>query len=318
MMRHTDRRIMRTCAKILTVIALIFMTASVCLTYLNGIPVNADSEVIISAITSKTDIGPGDLLSVDVVANRFPGITEFGSIEFNYDNDNAEYVSFEQGKELSNYVFTETQTDGVITVSGKDQMMTVNSEGDEDEVAAASFESDNQVVLFTILIRIRPEGSGDINCWISDAGTFTSPTESVTSKIGSGITLPIRREGLSSDATISVLRIRGTSITPDFLPNITDYSCSVERSVTEVQVSVTTTNLWAAVVIDGTQNLSFGENVVTIDVTAQDGVSHMRYTIHVTEGRVTFLIMLRSLIRTELHIHSLMHLMRLLFRTDST
>ena len=146
MMRHTDRRIMRTGAKILTVIALIFMTASVCLTYLNGIPVNADSEVIISAITSKTDIGPGDLLSVDVVANRFPGITEFGSIEFNYDNDNAEYVSFEQGKELSNYVFTETQTDGVITVSGKDQMMTVNSEGDEDEVAAASFESDNRVV----------------------------------------------------------------------------------------------------------------------------------------------------------------------------
>jgi hypothetical protein len=77
------------------------------------------------------------------------------------------------------------------------------------------------------------------------------------------------------------LKIRGTTITPEFNPNITEYSCSVERSVTEVQVSVLANNLWAAVIIDGNQYLNMGDNIVNVNVTAQDGISHMHYTIHV-------------------------------------
>ena len=259
-----------------TVFAVVF-----CLAFMGGRPVKADSEVVISAVTKKTDIGPGDILIVDVVANSFPNISEFGPIQFSFDADKAEYVSFEQGKDLTNYVFTETQTVGVLSVTGMDQLMNITTDDNGDEIVSTSFSSDSQVVLFSIVLRLYPESSGEVNCWISDPGTFSSTDDNVTAKVGSGVTLPIMRTGLSSDATIASLKIRGTTITPEFNPNITEYSCSVERSVTEVQVSVLASNLWAAVIIDGNQYLNMGDNIVNVNVTAQDGISHMHYTIHV-------------------------------------
>ena len=261
---------------------LAFVFASVfCLAFTGGKTAKADSEVVLSAVTKKTEVGPGDILIVDVVANNFPSISEFGPIEFSFDSDKAEYVSFEQGKDLTNYVFTETQTEGTLTVNGMDQLMNITTDDSGAEIVSTSFTSDNQVVLFSIVLRLFPESNGDINCWISDAGTFMSVDEQVNVRIGSGVTLPVMRTGLSSDATLASLKIRGTPITPEFNPNITEYSCSVERSVTEVQVSVLANNLWAAVIIDGNQYLNMGDNIVSVSVTAQDGTSHMRYTIHV-------------------------------------
>ena len=282
MRRAFDRRVIRSFLKVCSAIAATFLAVLCCLTHMNGIKVNAEPEVVVSAVTKSTDIGPGDLLIVNVVANNFPGVTDFGPIVFNFDADKAEYVSFEQGKDLSNYVFNETLEDGTLTVLGMDQMMSVIVDENEEDIMTSSFSSDNQVTLFTILLRIYPESKGEINCWLSSIGDFKTPNGNVSSRIGSGITVPIRRASISSDATIAFLKVRGTSITPEFNPNITDYSCSVERSVSEVQVSVTTNNLWAAVVINGNQDLNLGDNVVSIDVTAQDGVSRMHYTIHVT------------------------------------
>ena len=282
MMRFDSRQTKTFIAKTFTAFAAFVMAFVFCLADLKDTPVNADSEVVISAITKQTEVGPGDLLIVNIVTNQFPGITEFGPIVFNYDANMAEFVSFEQGSDLSNYVFTETRDDGTFTVTAQDQMIGIGTDENGNEILSSSFSSDNQVVLFTIAIRIYPESIGDINCWIGETGEFISPTDTISSRIGSGITLPIRRTGLSSNATIASLKIRGTSITPEFNPNITEYSCSVERSVEDVQVTAVPTNLWAAIIIDGAQQLNLGENIVSVDVTAQDGVTHMCYTIHVT------------------------------------
>ncbi len=259
----------------------LLLAVSVCIAVFKADMVNADSQVVISAVTRSSDIGPGDIIIVDVVANHMPGITEFGPVRFNYDADQAEFVAFDQGKELTNYAYTETQTKGELIVSGMDQMMSVGTDENGEETISASFASEEQVVLFTVTLRIYPNGSGDINCWISECGSFTSPEESVSVSIGSGVTLPIKRGGLSSNATLSSLKVRGASITPEFNPNITEYTCSVELSVTEVQVSVIESNSWAAVSINGNQYLNVGDNTVTVDVTAQDGINRMHYTIHV-------------------------------------
>ena len=279
MRRSSERRITAAAAKAFSALSAFIFAAIFCLAG-TGVRVNADSEIVISAVTRQTDLGPGDILIVDVVANWLPGITELGPIEFNFDSDKADYISFEQGKELASYVFYETKVDNTLTVTAKDQMASISVDESGDETVTASFRSDYQVVLFSVVLRMLPECSGDVNCWISEAGVFVSPEENVTAKIGSGVTLPIKRTGLSSDATVASLKIRGATITPEFNPNITDYSCSVERSVTEVQVNVIANNLWAAVIIDGNQHLNIGENIVSISVTAQDGSSHMRYTIH--------------------------------------
>lgn len=283
MRRESDIRSLKTVSlKICTAFAALIVSVMCCLINLLPVKVNADSEIIISAVPKSTDVGPGDIIIVNIIANRFPNITEFGPIEFNYDADKAEFVSFEQGKDLSNYVFTETQSSGALTVTGRDQKINTTTEGTgEDETELASFSSDEQVILFSIAIRLSTSSYGEINCWLSSVGTFVSTTENITASIGSGITIPIRSAGLSSNATIASLKVKGTSITPDFNPNITEYSCSVERSVKEVQVTVIPTNLWAAINIKGNQQLEIGDNIVTVDVTAQDGVSHMCYTIHV-------------------------------------
>ena len=281
MRKFIDIKLSRLTLKTLASLFAFVFAAVFCLAFTGGVPVKADSEVVISAVTKRTDVGPGDIIIVDVVANCFPDISEFGPIEFNFDADKAEYVSFEQGKDLSNYVFTETQTVGSLSVNGMDQLMNVTTDDSGDEIVSTSFSSDSQITLFSIVLRLYPESTGEVNCWIGDVGTFTSVKDNVTAKIGTGVTLPVIRTGLSSDATLASLKIRGTTITPEFNPNITEYSCSVERSVTEVQVSVLANNLWAAVIIDGNQYLNMGDNIVNVNVTAQDGVSHMHYTIHV-------------------------------------
>lgn len=277
-----DRRATAKIARIVSGILACVLIAGICLTYQVRSKVNADSNIEISAVTKQTNIGPGDVVIIDVIASRMPGIVEFGPVIFNFDSDKADYLSIEQGSQLTNYVFTETQNDGTLTITGTDQMLGISSEGGEEEYSGASYYSEEPVVLFTITLRMFPESYGEINCWISDTGVFKSLDEEISTSIGNGVKLPVGRSGLSSDATIASLRVSGTVITPEFNPNITDYSCSVERSVEKVQVNVLASNLWAAVIIDGNQYLNMGDNVISIDVTAQDGVSHMRYTIHVT------------------------------------
>ena len=56
----------------------------------------------------------------------------------------------------------------------------------------------------------------------------------------------------------------------------------VERSVTDVEIKATSSNIWAAVFINGNRNLVVGENHAEVNVTAQDGQTHMRYRINIT------------------------------------
>ena len=274
MRKITDRRLLKITAKIGSAFFALVLVVAFCLPCM----VNAETEITVSAIAQKTDIGPGDLLVVDVVASHMPGITRFGPVQFNFSTDKAEVVAIEQGKSIANFVFTETQKDGVYSISGVD---TTSNSGNPDDDSFTPFYSDDPVVLFSVMLRLLPDSRGEISCWISETGEFAIVGDVVTSRVGSGVNLPIKGASISSDATISSLKVRGATLSPEFNPNITEYNCSVERSVTEVQISAIASNLWAAVVIDGSQHLVMGENTVRVDVTAQNGVSRMRYTIHV-------------------------------------
>ncbi len=72
--RKTGALIKKTAASLLAfVFAFVF-----CLAYSDGVTVNADSEVTISAVTKKTDAGPGDnsvpsnLILMRIKLNMFP------------------------------------------------------------------------------------------------------------------------------------------------------------------------------------------------------------------------------------------------------
>ena len=274
MKTFADNRIVSLFAKTGAAILAAVLVVSLCLESLRAPTVKADSEIVVSLNSNASNLGPGDIVLVDVLASKMPGITEFGPVKFCFDADKAEYVSFEMGKELVNYLPTVTLDNGEITVSIRDNKMDSGTEENPDDENSASFYSDSQVVLFTIVLRLFPDCRGEVNCWLSGLGEFKAVNENIVSRIGSGLKLPIVRTGPSSDATIAQLKIRGTSISPEFNPNITEYHCSVE-------ISVLASNRWAAVVISGNQNFELGDNAVKIDVTAQDGINHMCYTIHV-------------------------------------
>ena len=101
MRRDSDRRMSKTLVlKVCTAFAALIVTVMFCMLYLLPSKVKADSEIIISAVPKSTDVGPGDIIIINIIANRFPNITEFGPIEFNYDEDKAEFVAGQRSLKL--------------------------------------------------------------------------------------------------------------------------------------------------------------------------------------------------------------------------
>ena len=153
-----------------------------------------------------------------------PGITEFGPIVLSYEKDEAEYVSFSQGKDiLGHFVFVETQSKGKITVSAEDQNFR-KSDSDPDEYDVEPFRSDNKVTLFTVSLRVKPESVGNLNIGIESTGVFKNDAGEKQDVVkGSAVSLPISINTVSKDATLAFLSLDGVSISPEFNPNITDY-----------------------------------------------------------------------------------------------
>ena len=105
-------------------------------------------------------------------------------------------------------------------------------------------------------------------------------------------TVTVTRAG-SAVATLSGLTTSGGSISPGFTSNISSYTVSVSNGTTSISITPTVTSPNATVTVNGVSatsgssfgpiNLSVGQNVITVVVTAQDG-STFSYTVTVTRG----------------------------------
>ena len=101
------------------------------------------------------------------------------------------------------------------------------------------------------------------------------------------------------DAELSALTLSGITLSPQFASSIYTYTYSADAATTlaETKVMATTNNSSAVAVIklngvvdtDGTVDLKLGENIITVEVTAADGMTMKTYTVTVTlEGTVSF------------------------------
>ena len=96
---------------------------------------------------------------------------------------------------------------------------------------------------------------------------------------------------LSSDATLSGLTLSGVDF-GTFASGTTSYTASVANSVSQTTVIPTVNHSGAEYVIkldgatdaDGVVSLSVGSNVITVEVTAQDGNTALTYTVTVTRS----------------------------------
>ena len=102
---------------------------------------------------------------------------------------------------------------------------------------------------------------------------------------------PVDPERLSSDAKLSALTLSGIDF-GTFDSTTTSYSARVANSVSETTVTPTVNHSGASHVIklggatdaDGVVSLAEGANVITIEVTAEDGNTAQTYTVTVTRA----------------------------------
>ena len=246
--------------------------------------VRADNLINLSVRATNTEPGIGDIVTVSVIADNFPKIVRFGTMKIHYDDALAEYVSVELGGDISNFVYNVTQDGSYINISAVDQYF--SETGNEEDSAVPpedqAIDIASNTVLFLISFRIRQGASGQIPFWIDTSGDFINASgENVSTVVDNSISVTIS-DKVSDDANLVNLRISNTELEPAFSPDITDYQATVERQVTDAVVTADPSNLWASVVINGSNNLQLGANLISVIVTAQDGVTTKEYRISLT------------------------------------
>ena len=100
-----------------------------------------------------------------------------------------------------------------------------------------------------------------------------------------------RATPLSTDATLSALSLSGIDF-GTFAPGTTSYTAQVANSVSQTTVAPTVNGSGASYLIkldgatdaDGVIALGVGSNVITVEVTAQDGQTARTYTVTVTRA----------------------------------
>ena len=99
---------------------------------------------------------------------------------------------------------------------------------------------------------------------------------------------------LSTDATLNALSLSGVSFPPTFVSGTTSYTANVANSVSSTTVTPTPSHAAAGVVITpgdadsitaGHQvNLDVGDTVISVAVTAEDGMTKQTYSVTVTRA----------------------------------
>jgi len=96
----------------------------------------------------------------------------------------------------------------------------------------------------------------------------------------------------SNDAKLSALSVSADTLSPVFSSTVTVYTMSVATAVGSITVTPVADDAAATVVVDGAEvvsgaasgsiALAFGDNTITVVVTAADGTTHNTYTVTVT------------------------------------
>ena len=91
-------------------------------------------------------------------------------------------------------------------------------------------------------------------------------------------------EEVSSNATLKDLQVSPGALKPDFDPQVTEYSLTVGMNVDSLAITARAYDDKSVVNVSGNENLSDGENTVSISVTAPDGTNKAEYVLKVTKS----------------------------------
>ena len=107
-------------------------------------------------------------------------------------------------------------------------------------------------------------------------------------------TLASDAAALSTDSTLSTLSLSGVTLDSDFSSSVYRYNSSVDNDITQTTVTATPSDTAASHAVklggvvdeDGSVDLSPGRNLITVRVTAENGVTASVYTVVVSRGKL--------------------------------
>ena len=89
-----------------------------------------------------------------------------------------------------------------------------------------------------------------------------------------------------ANASLENLAVENFMLTPEFEKDITEYTLEVGSDIQNLNILAVPQREQAGAVVEGFENLQFGENLVTITVTAEDTITRKIYTINVHKKTV--------------------------------
>ena len=137
------------------------------------------------------------------------------------------------------------------------------------------------------------EASGAISLGVGDTAIAVVVTaeDEVTTRT---YTVTVTRAAASTDATLLGLVLSTGTLNETFAAGTTNYTDDVSHRVTSVTVTPTTTHAGATVTVAGAAvasgeasgaiSLGVGDTTITLEVTAQDGVTTRTYTVTITRA----------------------------------
>lgn len=224
--------------------------------------------------------------------------------------------------ELSGNVTDESSVDGkAINVGDKKNITVVEKSGQQStnnnnnnnnanqnnqpvQEKDPTFTSTNQTMYTTGGINLRSSWSTNSAATSVPAGTEVTVTGTSTDKVNgytwyrvtyngqtkyvaSGLltaTKPEEDKEKSTNKALKDLVVENYKLTPEFSPDTTKYSVTVDNKVDKLEISAITQDENAKVEITKNADFKVGENVVYITVTAEDGTTRL-YTIAVTKTK---------------------------------
>ena len=217
----------------------------------------------------------------------------FSNISINYDEVSLTYETSTISNQLpdSFAVRIDATDDNTILVAGEDEtvqdaikqsMMSEDVENTEEEIEKEdiAFNSNGEVVLCTLYFRVKAAAYDFVSFSFDENAVFiNSSYEEIEGVSRQDYNFNIT-DDVSTDSRIVALKVNGNAVV-DFQPDVCEYVLTVPKETSELDIEAELGNLNATIDIPDT-SLAFGENTITIDVTAQDGISVTQYKLLVT------------------------------------
>ena len=220
------------------------------------IPTNANA-LTLKVEKSKDSIKPGEDVSINIKASDIgdDSIQSY-NISLSYDSDRVDFKS--------------ANGNGLSKVGAGNPISITNENGtitDGTTIATMVFSAKGSAK------------SQDANFTLNASNCTTISGKDVKPNIISSM---VKVVPLSSDATLSSLKIPNATISPKFDKNVTEYKTTIQ-DITEITVNAIASDPNAKILIsDNYKNLQKGDNDIKISVTAENGSTTKTYMVKVT------------------------------------